>query len=158
MTNPWGVRGDVDLHDLQGPNDQPEVPAGVRAPGGGASGAVIPPGDSAPIQLHPRRASVSSVDELDRYLARRLEALAQDCQPDVIEAIGLAAHNRSLGAYSALTELRGLIGEWRSEEEADRAADAEYDRWKEATAADRYRAAGFDQLDPLMQRAMDGDR
>lgn len=85
----------------------------------------------------PLRPTITSVAELDAYLARRLDDLHADCyDEETRQSIGVHRRLTSTGAYSALTDLRGLIAGWVLEEAEALAADAEYDRWKETYGAD----------------------
>ena len=108
----------------------------------------------APIRTRPTsRPTASSVVELDTLLAKRLEQLSPDCYDgETIGHIGQAAHNRSLGAYSAITDVRSAIAAWLSEEMEEQAQVA-----AEESAEQRYR-----DLDPvddaLTIRRLAGDR
>lgn len=99
-----------------------------------------------PTPIHP---DIRSVVDLDAYLDRRIAALDADCYDgETIQSIGQAAHNRSLGTRGAFADLRGMIAGWLDDVEAEQAAAAEYDRWKEA----------YPDADELTLRRLGGDR
>lgn len=104
-----------------------------------------------PTPLHP---TVETWAELDELLDRRMAALYADCYDgETIQSIGQSAHNRSLGKWHAFDEVRRAIAP---------AVETEADERTETAAADsieaQYKAAGYDDMPPTIQRLMDGDR
>lgn len=77
--------------------------------------------------------TIDSLSELDAYLLKRIADFSIDVDDDEEAAhIGWDAQQRSRGRLAMLSEIRLVIREAVESEAADKAAAAEYDRWKEA--------------------------